>query len=255
MKRLLLEIARCEEVKKVFSDEKSPCKEIVKSQGRGKEDSYLPEPWRGHLGTAQILFVSSNPGFSMESDAPTNRWKKGESITDYFENSFSGGKKEWIKDALYPLLKNGEYKKDHVRYWAAVRKIACELLGKDKKNIRPGEDYALTEVVHCKSESEKKGGVEEVQPECVKRYLGRILEISGARVVVCSGDKAREAVEKHLGIPESPDRIHYDKNRKRYFIFMPHLTGFWGPRKFKTVVDPKIDPKKIEEMRKALFTK
>jgi len=47
---------------------------------------------------------------------------------------------------------------------------------------RPRHDYAVTEVVHCKSKGEHV--VAEAQGECVARYLGPILDASGAKVVV-----------------------------------------------------------------------
>lgn len=41
---------------------------------------------------------------------------------------------------------------DWVRFWAAVRKQAFRLLG---HLAVPGVDYAMTEVVHCKSAGER----------------------------------------------------------------------------------------------------
>ncbi|MCF3607522.1 hypothetical protein L2E81_13290 [Planktothrix agardhii 1033] len=51
------------------------------------------------------------------------------------------------------------------QFWAAVRKRAIELLQRD---VIPGFDYALTEIVHCKSHHEI--GVEQAQEQCVQAY-------------------------------------------------------------------------------------
>ncbi len=52
----------------------------------------------------------------------------------------------------------------------------------------PGEDYALTEVVRCKSIGER--GFTEARDHCSARYLLRTLQISPASVVVILGEQA-----------------------------------------------------------------
>jgi hypothetical protein len=54
-----------------------------------------------------------------------------------------------------------------VRFWSAVKQRAKELL--PEESVRPGLDYALTEVVRCKSREEV--GVAEAAAVCSNRYL------------------------------------------------------------------------------------
>ena len=53
---------------------------------------------------------------------------------------------------------------------------------------RPGEDFALSEVVHCKSKKEE--GVASALSTCSGRYLNELLSCSGALVIVLVGKKA-----------------------------------------------------------------
>ena len=47
---------------------------------------------------------------------------------------------------MYTLLETGVHKKKHVRYLAAIKTRASELLGRPAV---PGVDYVNSEVVHC----------------------------------------------------------------------------------------------------------
>ena len=80
-----------------------------------------------------------------------------------------------MRKGRYPLLRTGEHKERWVRYWAAVRRRAGELLGREAV---PGVDYAMSEVVHCKSARER--GVGSALGECVPRYLEALVAASGA---------------------------------------------------------------------------
>jgi hypothetical protein len=62
------------------------------------------------------------------------------------------------------------------------------------RDVVAGRDYALTEVVHCKSASE--GFVKEARRPCVDRYLEAVLAISPAAVVFIVGLHAARAVEQ-----------------------------------------------------------
>lgn len=210
---LLLEIAHCPN----FNAEKdNPCKTIVQTQP--EEDYQVPEPWSGDLENAPILFLSSNPSISMREKCPRNSWAD-DKIIDFFAHRFGGGREGWTKDGKYTLLDDGTYKLNWVRYWTAVRRRSAELLGND---VQPGIDYVVSEVVHCKSHNEV--GVGGASQECSRRYLRRMVEQSGARVIVCLGDFARCAVcqifniSKGINVSE-PIKIG---NRLRYFAFLPH---------------------------------
>ena len=133
-KTLLIEIARCPNVQTCFdSGEPNACRRVVAAQGLPRSRHQLPEPWGGHIETAPILFVGSNPSFN-DSEKPFPRWGwADDKIEMYFTTRFDSG------------LPN-------VRYWRVVRSIAKALLGEEP---RPGHDFALTEMVRCKSLNEK----------------------------------------------------------------------------------------------------
>jgi hypothetical protein len=96
------------------------------------------------------------------------------------------------------LLKDGSYDAAPRagKYWREIHNRAIELLG---VHARPGSDYALTEVVHCKSA--KNEGVEEARIECVSRYLDRVLWASPARVIILIGTHAWRAFSERYGGP------------------------------------------------------
>jgi hypothetical protein len=121
-----------------------------------------------------------------------------------------------------------------VRFWASARRRACEVLQKERNEVRPGIDFALTEIVHCKSRNEI--GVSEAREFCSDRYLQRILCVSAARVLIVFGDHAREAVWRYLklsfgiseqGVLTEPVII---ENISRIFVFLPHPNAR-GPKK------------------------
>jgi hypothetical protein len=112
------------------------------------------------------------------------RWSDAE-ITDFFENRFGGGRKPWVTDGARSLLADGS-RSGSVSFWAGVRNRAGDLLG---RSALPGEDYALVEVVRCKSANER--GVAEARNTCAARYFRRTVEESGATVIVTLGEKAR----------------------------------------------------------------
>lgn len=49
------------------------------------------------------------------------------------------------------FVRDGTHAPGWVRFWAAVRARASELLG---RSAIAGFDYAISEIVHCKSDSE-----------------------------------------------------------------------------------------------------
>jgi len=79
-----------------------------------------------------------------------------------------------------------------VPYWIAIRARAAELLEKQTSQVVAGTDYALTEVVRCKSQGEE--GVAEARATCVREYLEPTLAASAASVIVVLGAQAKRAV-------------------------------------------------------------
>ena len=176
-KTLLIEIARCPNVRLALKDESHPCRRVVAAQNVPDLPRFphqLPEPWNGRIESAPILFVSSNPSFNPSERFPTMR-SADQTIEAFFTTRF---------DRTYP----------NVRYWNVVRSIARAILGREP---RAGYDYALTEVVRCKSWHEK--GVPAALATCTGLYLERTFQVAGAKVVIALGKVAREGIASHIG--------------------------------------------------------
>ncbi len=238
---LLREITHCPNVQRWYASPQSsnPCSKIISIQGSKSLSNHLvPEPWSGDLENAPILFLSSNPSIDELVVAPLWSWRD-EWIEDFYLKRFGGGRKQWIQEGIRRLMPDGSRKP--VRFWVEVRQRAIELLGED---VRPGIDYALTEVVHCQSRGEE--GVREALNECARRYLRRVVELSGARVIVALGKTIKETVKREFGIPEGemvfgPMPIG---KYQRYVVFLPHPNAH-SYRSFEKC----IDGKKLHELR------
>jgi hypothetical protein len=215
---LMLEIARCSNIGLCRADPSHPCNQIVGSQGLA--DLHLPEPWCGNLEHAPILFVSSNPGIAAEEQFPTAAWSDDE-VVDYFANRFGGGRREWIREGNRRLNQDGNHSRARP-YWSNIKRRAREILGRDPV---PGADYAITEIVHCKSRRET--GVRAALGECSGRYLQRVLRASGATAVVAIGDKVRHYLLDLLSIECSgglSDPLLLE-GRQRVVVFLGHPAG------------------------------
>ncbi|MBI1819542.1 MAG: hypothetical protein HYR81_04370 [Nitrospirae bacterium] len=246
---LLHKIINCKNIE-CKSNSKHPCHKIVDSQK--KQPFHVPEPWNGKLESAPILFISSNPSITPLEDYPceNKKWDT-ESISDFFYNRFNGvneAEKPWVENGLYPLLTDGTYRKAYSRFWASVRCRAAELKGISKEKIQPGIDYAISEVVHCKSKDEK--GVKAALDECSNRYLEQIIARSGAKVIVCLGVPASQSVRKQI-CPKNSSTLYYGPvkigKRMRHFVFLPHPNA----RKSKTFVKC-LSRQKREHLRRVL---
>lgn len=217
---LLQEIANCDNIKTSQQNAAHPCHAIVSSQlkSQGTKNPFklfqLPEPWNGDLENCKILFISSNPSINTNERYPLMNWGF-ELIEDFFTNRFSPDRR-WVRNQLYPLHGKGHYAKSWVRFWASVRKIARVLL--DTNAVQPGKDYAITEIVHCKSEGEH--GVKKALPICVERFFERILNLTSAKVIVCLGDKVAGVVREKYNLRTAV--VCRGPNTDQYFVFLPH---------------------------------
>jgi len=231
---LLNEIAHCPHARLCLLNPtaENPCREIVTCQGSTDLETYqVPEPWSGSIEQAPVLFLSSNPSIGSIEEYPSWSWLDSD-IVDYFNNRFGGGRKQWIINGTKSLLTDGTYSRS-VRFWIEVRQRAIELLERD---VTPGFDYALTEVVHCKSRNEI--GVKQAQEKCVETYLLRILELSAAKVIVVLGAQARQAIQGKFSIPKGlvvSESIKIGKH-ERLFAFLPHPNAR-GYRSFAKCLD------------------
>ena len=244
LRALLLEISRCPiaELTWANAEDEYGCATIVSSQKTGRSNFHTPEPWSGRLEEAPILFVSSNPSFFDLEIYPQLDWADDQ-IVDFFANRFGGGQREWLKDGTRTMLEAGGHSTG-VKFLQAVRAGAGELL--QSGDVIPGHDYAITEVVHCKSGGE--AGVAEALMTCSGNYLDRVLRLSAAHVVVVLGRVAREILTLSLNVPAFEVNSVYGPaivgERERLFVFLPHPNArsgrtfeSWPPDQLELVRD------------------
>lgn len=205
--KLLLEIAKCCEVEKAKMDINHSCNKIVCSQkDLGITDFQIPEPWNGHIDTAEILFISSNPSINFNESYPTASWND-EDIISFFENRFEDTpKNQWS------------------RYWKSINKWTGWILGKDS-NVNLLKDYvAITEIVHCKSQKEFG-----VTPHCLKtcfnKWLREILKIFKGKYIIAVGSKAKDYIKEEftnekqvIYVPAPNARGITDEKRKQNIL-------------------------------------
>lgn len=232
---LLITIAHCPNVTAILSapDPNHPCHKIVASQKVADISSFqVPEPWNGDLANAPILFLSSNPSISEAEEYPTYKWPD-QNIADFFTNRFGAGLKNWVIERKRGLNKDGSRSKA-TPFWAEVGNRADELLG---RSAAAGADYALTEVVHCKSRN--RLGVSEALEECIRRHLDLVLGLSGARLLVVVGEDAGNAIRDYLHlmgqqVMHGPIPI---AGKERFALFLG-APGSAKPRRLVNILDP-----------------
>ena len=236
--QLLCEVFRCHAVDEAMRDSEHPCATIVRFQDRFEGPFQPPTPWVGQLDQAPILFVGSNPNIGGDEFYPDTAWPDDD-LVDFFDYAFSGENLQ-IKDGVHARQANGGYG-PFVRTWAGVRGRAKELL---QRNPQPGLDYAMTEVVRCRSWTEI--GVGEARGHCADLYLERTIALSPARVIVALGSHVRGWLRHrwHLG-PEPVAEVRFDRTT-RLVAFLPHPTSH-VPKTFQSVM-----PEELERLRAAL---
>ncbi len=187
VRKLLVEIARCPIATEIRAGSLASslcCQKIVGLQ-KNNTSFQLPEPWSGRIDQARILFVSSNPSIDPAEHYPDPSWES-DSIIHFFQHRFD---RNGCVKQLKALRRDGTCTRV-VNYWTHARARTSEILEKERKKIVPGDDFALTEVVHCKSPM--GAGVKEAREFCSGRYLERVLSVSAARVLIVYGDHAKK---------------------------------------------------------------
>jgi hypothetical protein len=149
----------------------------------------------------------------LEDDAPCASDPDAKLI-EYFERGFP---------AEFPRVKlrTGGVRKDYVRFWASIRSRAAELLGIERTRIRAGLDFAITELVHCKSRDEV--GVPDSLPTCVSTHWDNVQEVMQARVFVALGAWAARQLGVRVG--EVRQLVHPDGGI-RWLLALPHPNAF-----------------------------
>ena len=182
LRHLAVHISTCPNVDICLRDDRleHPCRMVVRQNNPSRDSPRaLPEPWYGHLASARILFVSSNPGGGHAKSQPDSDDAKD--ILARAEDAFAGLRL-----------------KDFGRYWLRIQQLAEDLLGTSAGPVQPGVDYAITEVVHCGSAGEAEGKVGKAVLECGPRYTPMLLRLSASTVIVAVGSIARDWFSNHL---------------------------------------------------------
>lgn len=208
-------ISRCPNVQKCLDGAQThPCYDIVTSQRVTSYDRFqLPVPWVGEIGSARLLFLSSNPSIS-EDDAHA-RGSTGEvTVWESLHLAFGGGQRPYIINGIRTTKTDGS--PGHlVRYWCSIRARARELI----PAAVPGRDYAITEIVHCKSQGER--GVNDAAAECVRLHFENTMSASKAKVVIALGKFARTTILGHSEASNIPTKMFLG-GQERNVIFLPH---------------------------------
>ena len=207
-KKLAIAIARCSEISAAACDSTHPCHQVVSVQSN-MNSRHVPEPWFGDIEHARVLFLSSNPSIDRtegpsSEEFPLDSWSdeliaewttrstdqawERVSVTfnhpkhrDFLRRSIDGTYLGYGKSGLEPQT---TWNKTHFR--------AKELLG---EVADPSQSYALTEVVHCKSENEV--GVKEALPRCTEKWLNPVMQLANsANVLILAGSKVRDGWAK-----------------------------------------------------------
>lgn len=205
-----------------------PCRKIVEYQrkefGIGSYDEFqLPEPWVGEIDIAPILFVSSNP--SIGEDTHARGGSVDEDVWESHHLAFGGARRRYIDEGIRTVGADGTKLKT-VRYWSGTRARARELIV--HRDVIPGKDYALTEIVHCKSRDEY--GVKEAAKTCAATHMEAVMKVAAARVIISVGAFARDWFLGGLPIPASPVKMEF-AGHARLVVFTPHFSpGRGGPR-------------------------
>lgn len=182
----------------------STCANVLTSQGAAsKKDFHIPEPWNGDISSAKVLFVSINPGFTPHELYPrlgNPFWTSGPSfdtrkVEDFFEGRFDLVKPYVTYKTCGHAFKimmeyNSPKSLRGFCFWRYVFGMANVLI----PNADPLKDFAITELVHCKSKN-----VSFINSQCYKmcmdRHLNNIFSIaSNVKYVVFIGSSVRKNV-------------------------------------------------------------
>ena len=246
MNDLLVEITHCQLLENSKSGSIGPCSRIVGVQRHLALDEHqVPEPWTGHLDEARILFISSNP--SIDFNEPYPSWGDDlEATNEFFTNRF-GNQPGQIKDGMYPTAKDGSRGRA-VRFWSGVRQRAFELL----PDAEPGLDYAMTEVVHCKSR--KEVGVRDALSTCTQRYMPRIIDgAPKAKLLVVFGVHAARSMAEVFALElDSTRRLARmtQGGLERTVVYLDHPASGGKAKRFETA----LSTADLETIRRDLAT-
>ncbi|GAA2177219.1 hypothetical protein GCM10009784_26980 [Arthrobacter parietis] len=199
LEELALSVARCPEVPKAAADPSHPCHKVVHSQDHYAGPFQVPEAWAGSLGTAKVVFLSSNPSISaahpeatatyrrLAEKYPTADWDDA-LIADFMTHRFDSNH-SWVNEELRHLKEDCVSRGRPEQYWKWIKEQTEALIS---DGAPWHQNAVMTEVVHCKSVEEQ--GVPEAAAHCSSMHMSRILGGTPAGLVVVVGGKARKAL-------------------------------------------------------------
>nr|ABZ07479.1 hypothetical protein ALOHA_HF4000ANIW137G21ctg1g7 [uncultured marine microorganism HF4000_ANIW137G21] len=229
---LMLEICRCPNISLAHQDANHPCNEIVNVQDFSWDGFQLPEPWSGDLEGAPVLCIASNPSINLKESYPNKIW--GDDVRlDFFRYRFSADRR-WTKNRRVLLADGESYHNRSVAFWNNVHRQVERAYG---RSVEMGVDYAMTEIVHCKSESEI--GVNRCKSLCAKTWMDRIIALSSAKVLMLFGSIAKEWFGNLVG--EKLDRAGVRTGviiagSPRLVVWLPHPNAR-GERNLTSVLE------------------
>ena len=213
-------------------DPNSVCNALYNSQQcTSIEDFQIPEPWNGDIENAPILFVGLNPGFldvELYPKLGNQYWTQANGVfdqakvEDFFEHRFNSSHK-YVQYPNKTKIALGGYKGLKGRtFWAYVKSIADKIMNGQST---PGVDFAITEIVHCKSKD-----ISCIHSKCYdicfNKHFDNILSIAqNLQYIVVLGRPTRYRISKYFGISSASKNQWYNatlNNKTIKIIFVDH---------------------------------
>ena len=231
-RRLFWEIIDCG--KECANNLSHKCRAAYNSQciGCNQGKCYrIPEPWNGDIENAKILFVGINPGDDAHELYPTlQQLTEDREVEDFFENRFESheGREPYVlpRGHRFLILQRDGTRRSYGGMWNYVLSIAAEkILKRDIGNVIIGRDYAITEIVHCKTRN--VGGLDDAcYSECRRRFFDRVINTAEkAEYVVFIGAANKQMLERELEL-----KLEWNKwvngvmlgGKERKVVFVKH---------------------------------
>lgn len=201
----------------------------------------VPEPWNGRLALAPILFIGQNPSVDFGEDYPRARSLREPGADTTMLHTFEHRFATMIADGSRPKRVDDCAARSNP-FLSTLSRLAARLLKRETMSVRPGDDYALTEAVRCKSANAI--GLDKALPVCATKYLPTTLSLSGARVIVCLGSAAQQAFCLATGFPLPIGKLSDQRGivhtwKDRHVLFLTH-SNYRGGRKLDEVLPDNV---------------
>lgn len=231
IKDIILDIARCKEIKEAYENSNHACNKVVAVQKNVVNSIQCPEAFNGHIDQAEFLIVGSNPAYiSWESDDVICKRKgikrfpsqndNDKYICDFYYNRFleeSGEERKFVSERFLTIC-------EKIAYWSDVEVDKELSLESVKQKYR--SKIAFTEIVHCKSNKEE--GVSEACNKCVEKYFKRILNLffanSTKKTIILCGDKVQKLLSNNIEVVQ----ILKEYETRGATIVMSHHQNYHG---------------------------